>query len=78
MDLKVRYGDDTVSILEVEHGRRYEVAHWTQDEVEADPNVARLADNAAQMAQENPRELIKRLYGSVEAWEHERRNRRWD
>jgi hypothetical protein len=78
MNLTVRYGDDSLTILEMYNNGRYEVAHWTEDEIDADPAVAQLADNAAQMAQENPRKLIKRLYGSVEAWERERRNRRWD
>jgi len=78
MDLKVRYGADTVTILEYDDGHRYEVAHWTEDELEWSPDLHDTIEKATTLAKEDPKELIRRLHGSVAEWQRERENRQWD
>ncbi len=78
MNLRVQYGEDTVTVLEIDDGNRYEVAHWHEDELDENPDLLDIVENAETLAKENPRELIKRLYGSVDAWERQRENRQWD
>lgn len=68
---------DSITILEYDDGRRYEVVRWLEDELE-NPGVSDAVENAKRLAKEDPEELIRRIHDSVAHWESIRENREWD
>lgn len=47
-----------------------------EDELE-DPDAEGASDTTVTLAKNNPEQLIRRLYGSVDAWETQHENRKW-
>lgn len=78
LDLRVQYGVDTVTILEFDDGQRYEVARWTEDELEtAGPELQTVIENAEELVKTDPERVLDILYGGRTEWERERENRKW-
>jgi len=78
MKLIVQYGKDSVTILEVENGKKYEVVHWLEEEIEESVNLRDKVDYAVDLAKDNPEELIRLIHGSLHNWSKEKENRVWD
>jgi hypothetical protein len=78
-DIRVEYGgEDEVSIIEYYDGNKYEIAKWIEDELEENPDLEDTVENAVNLAKTEPKELIKKIYGSVSEWEDMRENKSLD
>lgn len=78
VNLRMQYNADSVVVFEVDDGHRYEVVRWTEDELEADPNLPQTVEQTREMVEKSPMGLIEKLYGTVELWEEEKEHRKLD
>lgn len=68
LDLRMQYNEESVFVFEVDNGERYEVVRWTKDELEQTNGLVDTVEDTREMVEETPRGLIQKLFGTVEAW----------
>jgi len=78
MNLIVQYGNDSITIFEIDNGKRYEVVRWLEDEIDEDVNLQHKVDKSVKLAKNNPIKLIQLIHGSVTEWNKKRENRIWE
>jgi len=68
INLYIKYNIDSVVIFEVDDGEKYEVIKWTEKDLETTENLPIIINEIRQMLEANPKNVIRKYYGSVDEW----------